>query len=84
MHINSHKCLKKDSKTNSHNSTNAFAISTFECQSKLDKHVNNLIICMNNLQSFAPIQQISSRIYAGQAESQNYLSRSFKDDIRKI
>lgn len=39
---------------------------------------------MNNLQSFAPIQQISSRIYAGQAESQNYLSRSFKDDIRKI
>lgn len=55
-------------------SVNAFTISTFETQQKLDKNINNVILYLNSLLNLAPI------LY----ESNNYMSGSFRDDIRKI
>ncbi len=41
-------------------------------------YINNVILYLNNLQSFTPIQQISARIYGNNTENQSYLSYSFK------
>jgi hypothetical protein len=52
-------------------------------QSKLNKYINNAITYIGHLHNFVPIEQISSRIYP-HADGKDYLTGSFRDDIRVI
>lgn len=85
--------MKKDTaslnKNNTSGSANSFAISTFETKSKLDKHFNNLVLYLNSLQNLPSLQNnmynIASGVYGPVGhENNNFLSGSFRDDIRKI
>jgi hypothetical protein len=78
--ISSHKC-STDQVAPSKNTppTNSFLVSIYETQGKLEKAVNNILLCFMNLQSFAVI---ASRVDGGGFD--NYLEGSFREEIKNI